>query len=244
MKAIISDVHSNWEALQAVLQDIATHKASEIYCLGDSVGYGANPREVIDLLMDLDLPVVIKGNHDEAVFKDPQGFSASAHRALVWTRGQLLAPVPSAEVANRRQRFLAGLPQTYRDGDVLYVHGSPRDPLNEYVYPEHVRDPGRIGVLFWLVPRCCFMGHTHIPGIFTQDCHFYSPEELGDKYHLSGQKVMCNVGSVGQPRDGDLRASYVLFDGSDIIFRRVEYDFAKMRKKVKAVRELDFSMWK
>lgn len=244
MKAIISDVHSNWEALQAVLQDIAAHKASEVYCLGDLVGYGANPREVIDLLIDLDFPVVLKGNHDEAVFKEPLGFSRSARRALLWTRGQLQAPVPTAGAADRRRLFLGGLPQSYRDGDVLYVHGSPRDPLNEYVYPEHVRDPGRFGVLFWLVPRYCFMGHTHRPGIFTEDCRFYGPGELGETYRLSGPKVMCNVGSVGQPRDGDVRASYVLFDGTDIIFRRVQYDFATMRKKVKAVRDLDFSMWK
>jgi diadenosine tetraphosphatase ApaH/serine/threonine PP2A family protein phosphatase len=243
MKAIISDVHSNWEALQAVLQDIAAYRATEVYCLGDMVGYGPNPREVIDLLIDLDFPVMLKGNHDEAVFKEPLGFSRSAQRALVWTREQLLAPLPTPEAASRRQRFLAGLPQTYRDGDVLYVHGSPRDPLNEYVYPEHVRDPAKFGVLFWMVPHCCFMGHTHLPGIFTEDCHFYTPEDLGHAYRLGGPKVMCNVGSVGQSRDGDTRASYVLFDGNDIIFRRIPYDFATMRKKVKAVRDLDFSMW-
>jgi diadenosine tetraphosphatase ApaH/serine/threonine PP2A family protein phosphatase len=95
-----------------------------------------------------------------------------------------------------------------------------------------------------MVPRCCFMGHTHIPGIFTEDCHFYSPDELGQSYRMGSQKIMCNVGSVGQPRDGDLRASYVLLDGTEIIFRRIPYDFAGMRKKVKAVRDLDFSMWK
>jgi len=244
MKAIISDIHSNWEALQAVLQDIAAHKAAEAYCLGDLVGSGANPREVIDLLIDLDFPVVLMGNHDEAVFKEPLGFSATAQRALRWTRDQLLEPIPTREAADRRRRFLSGLPQTRREGDVLFVHGSPRDPLNEYVYPEHVRDQGRLGVLFWMVPRCCFMGHTHLPGIFTHDYHFYTPEELGGSYRLSGEKVMCNVGSVGQSRDGDTRASYVLFDGTNILFRRVPFDFAAMRKKVRSVRDLDFSMWK
>jgi diadenosine tetraphosphatase ApaH/serine/threonine PP2A family protein phosphatase len=244
MKAIISDVHSNWEALQAVLQDIAVHRADEVYCLGDLVGYGPNPREVIDLLLDLDFPVVLMGNHDEAVFKEPLGFSATAQNALRWTRQQLLSPFPTPAAAERRQRFLAGLPKTHREGNLLFVHGSPRDPLNEYVYPEHVRDPAKLGVLFWMVPGCCFMGHTHLPGIFTHDSHFFEPDELGGSYRLSGQKVMCNVGSVGQPRDGDVRASYVLFDGNSIVFRRVPYDFAAMRKKVKAVPALDFSMWK
>src|SRR5262249_4277817 len=100
------------------------------------------------------------------------------------------------------------------------------------------------GVLFWMVSRCCFMGHTHVPGIFTHDYHFYNPAELGGSYRLGRDKVMCNVGSVGQSRDGNTQASYVLFDGNHITFRRAAYDFTAMRKKVKAVRELDFSMGK
>lgn len=242
-KAIISDVHSNWEALQAVLNDIVKERADQIYCLGDMVGYGPNPREVVDLLMDLELPVILMGNHDEAVYGNPVGFNRTAERALRWTREQLNVPQQSQEYADRRRQFLATRPQKHVEDDFLFVHASPRDPLNEYVHPEHARDIAKMSVLFWMVSRACFMGHTHVPGIFTQDCHFFSPDEVAGSFRLANQKIMCNVGSVGQPRDGDMRASYVILDDDTIIFRRVPYDVAALKKKVKAVRELDFSMW-
>src|SRR5262249_1737796 len=163
-----------------------------------------------------------------------EGFSAAAERALAWNKLEIEAPNPSAEAAARRLRFLSRLPLTHQEGDFLFVHGSPRDPLHEYVYPEQARDQAKMGVLFWMVPRCCFMGHTHRPGIFTSEFQFHKPTEIGDFYRLGSGKAMCNVGSVGQPRDGDMRASYVLLNGDTIYFRRVEYDVATTRKKVKA----------
>jgi predicted phosphodiesterase len=241
MKAFISDIHSNLEALQPVLDDAMQQGAEQVYCLGDLVGYGPNPRQCLDLLMDLRLPVVLRGNHDDAVFHEPQAFSPSAERALRWTKEQLEADAASAA----RRRFLASLPAKHTEADLLFVHASPRDPLHEYVHPEYATDPGKMGTWFWLVRRCCFMGHTHVPGIFVADQHrYFHPSEIGDCYRLGSSKVMCNVGSVGQPRDADKRACYVLFDGDTIRFRRVDYDMAATRKKVRAIPELDWSYWK
>jgi diadenosine tetraphosphatase ApaH/serine/threonine PP2A family protein phosphatase len=125
----------------------------------------------------------------------------------------------------------------------LYVHGSPRNHLNEYVFPEDIyndRKMGRLGEAFGGV---CFNGHTHIPGIFVEEAvgrwQFVSPEDCRTGYRLDGRKVICNVGSVGQPRDGDRRACYVLFDGDSISFRRVEYDFETTIAKIYAVPQLD-----
>jgi predicted phosphodiesterase len=243
VKAFISDVHSNLEALRQVLDDAMHQGVDEVYCLGDLVGYGPNPRECLDLLMDLRLRVVLRGNHDDAVIHEPHGFSPSAKRALQWTKNELEADAPAAVAA--RRRFLEQLPLTYTEEDLLFVHASPRDPLHEYVRPQHARDMAKMGTLFWFVKRCCFMGHTHEPGIFIDDDHkHFHPAEIGDTYRLGSSKVMCNVGSVGQPRDRDKRACYVLFDGNTIFFRRVEYDMAATRKKVRAIRDLDWSYWK
>jgi diadenosine tetraphosphatase ApaH/serine/threonine PP2A family protein phosphatase len=243
MKALISDIHSNVEALKRVLDDAMQQRAEQIYCLGDLVGYGPNPRECLDLLMDLKLQVILRGNHDDAVINEPEAFKPAAERALHWTRRALEADSPGAGVT--RRHFLQRLPFTHTEQDLLFVHASPRDPLNEYVHPQHARDPGKMGTLFWLVKRCCFMGHTHVPGIFVEDRHqYFHPADIGDYYRLGSSKVMCNVGSVGQPRDGDNRACYVLFDGDTIFFRRVEYDMAATRKKVRTIPDLDWSCWK
>jgi diadenosine tetraphosphatase ApaH/serine/threonine PP2A family protein phosphatase len=112
-----------------------------------------------------------------------------------------------------------------------FVHGSPRNPLHEYVFPEDIYDRRKMERSFALVKRCCFQGHTHLPGIVPEqppdDPHrhkFQRPEEIDSVYHLDGHKTFCNVGSVGQPRDGDWRVCYVLLNKDDIRFRRVEYD--------------------
>lgn len=243
MKAIISDVHANWEALQAVLQDIASHGAAEIYCLGDLVGYGPDPCKCVDLFRHLQLPVILRGNHDDAILSQPKGFHRAAERALRWTREQLSTAETRAE-ADQRCNFLAQLPLKHQEGGLLFVHGSPRDPLNEYVFAEHAKDERKMAVLFWLVQRCCFMGHTHVPGIFIEGGGFHTPEELGGSFQLGAGKVMCNVGSVGQPRDADKRASYVLFDGEHILFRRVAYDLASTMAKIRRVAALDDSGWR
>ena len=126
---------------------------------------------------------------------------------------------------------------------MLFVHGSPRNPLNEYVFPEDIYNQRKMSRLAEHFDECCFTGHTHIPGIFVEETpqqwQFYSPEDLDGAYQLDGRKTICNVGSVGQPRDGDWRACYVLFDGERIHFQRAEYDVRTTIRKIYAIPELE-----
>jgi len=220
-RAIISDIHGNLEALTTVLDDIASANVDEIFCLGDVVGYGPNPRECIDHCRNFSMTLL--GNHDNGALFDPDGFSSGAEKAIFWTRQQL--EDPQVEGAADRWDFLAKLPRTHRCEPFMFVHGSPRSPLNEYVFPED--------------HQYCFQGHTHVPGVFTENCRFYSPQEIENSFSLNEQKVMVNVGSVGQPRDGDPRSSYVIVDDKQIEFRRVEYDFEATRAKIHAEPGLD-----
>ena len=237
MIAIISDIHSNLEALQAVLKDIETQSVEKIYCLGDVIGYGPNPRECIDLVMEL--PVVILGNHDQGAMFDPEGFNAGAERAIFWTRAQLENSAENREKRERRWEFLAERPRIHRDESCLFVHGSARNPLNEYVFPEDVYNPRKMERIFAYIDRYCFQGHTHVPGVFTESLQFYSPEEIDYVYSLDGRKTMVNVGSVGQPRDGDWRSCYVLYDGNGLRYRRVEYDIETTIQKIYDIPELE-----
>jgi diadenosine tetraphosphatase ApaH/serine/threonine PP2A family protein phosphatase len=237
VKAIISDIHSNLEALQAVLDDIARQNVTETYCLGDVVGYGPNPRECVDLVMKCKL--VLLGNHDQGAMFDPEGFNPPAERAIFWTRAQLEAPVENRLDRERRWEFLAERPRTFRENGFLFVHGSARNPLNEYVFPEDIYNQRKMERIFALVERYCFQGHTHVPGIFTEGLEFHSPEEIDYVYQLDGRKTLCNVGSVGQPRDGDWRACYILLDGETIRYRRVEYDIDSTIKKIYAIPDLE-----
>lgn len=237
MKAIISDIHSNLEAAQAVMADIQSLGITEVYCLGDVVGYGPNPRECVDLVMNCRL--VLLGNHDQGAMFDPEGFNPSAERAIFWTRQQLEQADGNRAQKERRWEFLAERPRQYREGQFLYVHGSARNPLNEYVFPEDIYNQRKMERIFALVDRYCFQGHTHVPGIFTENFQFYSPEDINYEYKLDGRKTLCNVGAVGQPRDGDWRACYVILDGDVIRFRRVEYDVETTIKKIYAVPDLE-----
>jgi diadenosine tetraphosphatase ApaH/serine/threonine PP2A family protein phosphatase len=237
MKAIISDVHSNLEALNAVLADIARQPVEAIYCLGDVVGYGPNPRECLDKIMAF--PVVLMGNHDQAVLFDPMNFNPVAERATMWTRAQLDKPFPNRAAADARWEFLSERPMKHREDDFLFVHGSPRNPLNEYIFPEDIYSEAKMRSIFAQVPRYMFQGHTHIPGIFTESLEFLSSDELDAGYKLDGRKMLCNVGSVGQPRDGDARACYVLLDGTTIRYRRVEYDVETTVRKIRETDALD-----
>ena len=237
MKAIISDIHSNLEALQAVLADIKGQGITEIYCLGDVVGYGPNPRECVDLIADAKL--VLMGNHDQGAMFDPDGFNASAERAIFWTRAQLESgPEPKA-AREKRWEFLAERPRSHRENGYLFVHGSARNPLNEYVFPEDIYNQRKMERIYALVEKYCFQGHTHVPGIFTETLQFLSPEDLGGAHKLDGTKTLCNVGSVGQPRDGNWRACYVVLKDDVITYRRVEYDVDKTVKKIYDVPDLE-----
>jgi len=247
MFAVISDVHSNLEALTTVLSDIEKRGIKTIYCLGDVVGYGPNPRERLDLIIDKTKWCVL-GNHDYAVFYEPTNFNLGAEQASFWTREVLEAEQHDAS-RNKRWDFLGTLPmrQTLKikletNAAVIdFVHASPRKPINEYVFPDDVyTNPVKVRTLFERVKHICFIGHTHLPGVFLDEPDFYLPEELGNTYPIvDNEKAIINVGSVGQPRDKDSRASYVYVDGNRAHFVRLEYDFETTMRKIKASKRLD-----
>ena len=236
-RALISDIHSNLEALEAVLADIRRQEIKEIYCLGDIIGYGPNPRECIDLVMKLD--VCILGNHDQGALFDPEGFNSGAERAIFWTREQLEKPLGSPADNAKRWDFLGELPRNRRENGFLFVHGSARNPLNEYVFPEDIYNQRKMEKIFSLIEHHCFQGHTHVPGVFTQSLNFLSPDEISYQHRLGADKTMINVGSVGQPRDGDPRACYVVLEDELVTFRRVEYPVEKTIVKIYETPELD-----
>ncbi len=124
---------------------------------------------------------------------------------------------------------------------MLFVHGSPRGPTNEYVFPEDTQNVKKMDKLFSLVSHLCFQGHTHVPGVFTSDLRFVRPIDAATGYDVRdrGERLMINVGSVGQPRDGDPRSCYVLFDQEIIEFRRVAYDIERTVKAIEDQPELD-----
>lgn len=233
--AIISDIHANLEALEAVLTDIADQGIQRILCLGDIVGYGPNPCECVD--RSLHFEFCLLGNHDNGALFDPGGFSSGAERAIFWTRKMIEDSNNGA--ATTRWNFLARLPRTIREDKTLFVHGSPRNPLSEYVFPEDVSNTNKMSRIFALVNHVCFHGHTHVPGVFTQSGKFYSPRELNGPYTIGEEKVLINVGSVGQPRDNDPRACYVIVRDNVVSFRRIPYPWDKTREKILAIEELD-----
>ncbi len=226
------------EALRAVLDDIRSQGVSEIYCLGDIIGYGPNPCECLDEVMKR-CRVCVLGNHDQAALFDPDGFNPVALRAVYWTREQLDSGPGGASRVHARWDFLGELPRQHVEQDMLFVHGSPREPTNEYIFPEDIYNRRKMETLLGLISRYCFQGHTHIPGVFTSNLEFITPDECGNEYVLTGDKAMVNVGSVGQPRDSDPRACYVILDGNRVIFRRLEYPINVVADKIYAVENLD-----
>lgn len=243
MIAIISDIHSNLEAYQAVIEDIRMRGIEHIVCLGDLVGYGANPLECIDLAMDNNT-ITLRGNHDEGAFQaDARDFNIKAEGALLWTRQQLMAPGQDPRGRAQRLDYLKSLPTVHEDGDVMFVHGSPRAPLKDYVFPRDVRLKDKMNEIFSKIKRCCFCGHTHIPGIFTHDGQYIHPEDLiGGVYLLDEPKALINVGSVGQPRDSDRRACYCTFTGDSLVYHRIPYDTRATARKIYEVEGLDNSL--
>lgn len=237
--AILSDIHGNLAALEAVLDDVARHEVDRVVCLGDVVGYGPKPCECLDRVMEMEFCVL--GNHDSSALFDPEGFNVAAEQAIFWTRAQLECGCGGPPASRKRMEFLCAMPRTVREHGVLFVHGSPRGPTNEYVFPEDIQNPKKMQKLFSVVPHLCFQGHTHVPGIFTDDLRFLRPAELAGPYGVNSadHKCMINVGSVGQPRDGDPRSCYVLFDEETVRFRRVEYDVERTVREIEAEPELD-----
>lgn len=237
MRAIISDIHSNVEALQAVLEDIAQRGADEILCLGDVVGYGPDPEECIDIAQKL-CRFCLSGNHDHAVLTRAERFNPLAEEAVAFTRNTLKPGALSFGGRRRRWRFLEGLPTRIQEGDILYVHGSPRDDRNEYILESDIvfGNIAKIEQILDMIPRLLFVGHSHLPGVIGTDFKFWHPQDNGDRFRLMPEsKFIINVGSVGQPRDGDNRACYVLLDGRQLTYRRVHYKFRKTMLKMQRV---------
>ncbi len=237
--AILSDIHGNLAALEAVLEDVAAQKVDRIVCLGDVIGYGPHPCACLDEVMKFDFCIL--GNHDSSALFDPEGFNVAAEQAIFWTRSQLESGQGGPEASRARLAFLCEMPRTVREGSYLFVHGSPRQPTNEYVFPEDTQNSKKMEKLFSMIPHLCFQGHTHVPGVFTTDLRFVRPSDTGAGLSVadSSARMMINVGSVGQPRDGDPRSCYVVFDEESIVYRRVQYDVERKVKEIEAESDLD-----
>jgi diadenosine tetraphosphatase ApaH/serine/threonine PP2A family protein phosphatase len=237
MIAIVSDVHGNLEALEAVLSDIAPKNVESIFCLGDVIGYGPDPAACLDRAMGFDFTIM--GNHDHAVFMEPAGFNTPAENAVFWTRRTLDAE-PDGAKRQRRWEFLAGMGEFRETDSVLFVHGSPRRPMHEYLFPDEADlSLTRLMETFDLIQHVCFVGHTHLPGVFTETYEFMTPAKIGHKFTIGERKAIVNVGSVGQPRDLDPRACYVTVDGREVRWHRVPYDSKATMAKILATGELD-----
>jgi predicted phosphodiesterase len=242
MFALISDIHSNIEALTVVLADIREKGIDKIVCLGDVVGYGPNPAETADLVRE-NCQLCLKGNHDEAVTEGKaDDFRPQARSAAMWTQKVLEpgeADVNDTE-KNERWNWLCGLPEIIHQDGVTFVHGSPRLPTKEYIFPRDADNFAKMNGLFKnLDSKVIFGGHSHIPGVWTSKGEFYSPDDLCSIYMIQDVQIYVNVGSVGQPRDNNVDASYVTFDNDTVVFRRVPYNHEKTAEKILAVEELD-----
>jgi diadenosine tetraphosphatase ApaH/serine/threonine PP2A family protein phosphatase len=231
--AIISDLHSNLEALTAVLDDMAAYPIEKIFCLGDAIGYGPSPREVLQIVKRCEF--ILMGNHEEGLLYFAKDFNPRAKAALDWTRDQLNDPTkPKGENYDLWQ-MLDDLPKVKEAEGALFVHGSLREETRDYVLPGDIRDKKKMGEIFSKMSApVCFFGHTHIPGVWTESGKFLRPDEAGEPYVVPSEKVVINVGSVGQPRDGDNRSCYVIVDGDQVIFRRVKYDYITTMQKILA----------
>jgi len=222
--AIISDIHGNIEALNAVLKDIKKHGADEIVCLGDLVGYGADPNECVEAVKGATTRVVA-GNHDWAAVGKLglDYFNAAAKRAAEWT-GDVLT--------DDNRGYLEDLPLSIAEKkDFLMVHSSPSNP-EQWMYVFH---PGQAARDFRAFTQpICFIGHTHQPAVFSDNGGFVLGQGLADFRMGVGTRYIVNVGSVGQPRDGNPKAAYCLFDSDELWAKimRVEYDVALSSLKI------------
>lgn len=207
-----------------MIEELDRRGIKEIFCLGDLVGYGPQPAECLDLVIERQIASIM-GNHDQAVIYEPTNFNAGAERASYWTR-QCLEDESQKEKRNQRWAFLGRLMVRLQMGKILLVHGSPRRPISEYIFPDDIyTNTSKISAIFERVEHLCFVGHTHVPGVFLEDPDFYSTDELDFVYPISdNERAIINVGSVGQPRDQDTRASFAIVSEENVEFVRVAYD--------------------
>ncbi len=204
--AIISDIHSNLEALTRAFDLIQQESIRDVICLGDIVGYGANPNECVDLVRER-CKVALRGNHDSAAvdLAVAESFTRNARIAAEWT---------GRELTDENRKYLEGLPYTHRMEDVMFVHASPYEP-EEWYYVLSEEDLAAAFQSF--SERICFIGHSHFPGIFSED----GPAAAVDR----SQRYVVNVGSIGQPRDGNARLSFGIFDTENWTYRNVRSEY-------------------
>ncbi len=225
---VFSDVHSNLEALEAVLSVFKKERIQSFLCLGDLVGYGPNPVECVQRVLQLKRLQATAGNHDYASvgMKETTWFNNFATRSITWTKRRL-----NEEARN----FLMRLPRLIESSQFTMAHGSPRDPIDEYLLSSR---QFLDNLEFFRTP-ICFIGHTHVPCVFYTDSLGViqqKPLADGETYQFDPQgKTIVNVGSVGQPRDGDTRASAMIYDTekNEVKLIRAVYDIQAVQDKMK-----------
>jgi diadenosine tetraphosphatase ApaH/serine/threonine PP2A family protein phosphatase len=232
--AIISDLHSNREALEAVFADIRRRGVTDLVCLGDVIGYGPDPEFCVDLVRG-HARWCLMGNHDEALFRDASDFNPHARGAIVYTRRHMQPRWWSSSEKRARWKWLRGLPLKMREGRFLFVHGSPRDPVREYVLStDGILQPDKLRAIFDAFEGIGVAGHTHQPGLHDENLRFRALEGVGELTLPleEGKRYFVNVGSTGQPRDGDNRACYAILEEHQVTWCRVEYDFRVTQDKI------------
>ena len=226
MKSLmISDIHANLSALEAVFEDV--EKVDSYWCLGDLVGYGPDPNECIDLIKELPNLVCLMGNHDAATsgIIDDITFNPMARQAIRWTNDT---------ITPENLEYIQGLPEAAVNGDVTFAHGSPREPVWEYLLDTRNATEN----FGYFKTAYCMIGHTHLPTMYKlkkgdNQAKLVIPEN-GDVVELEPRAII-NPGSVGQPRDRDPRAAYAVFDTEKLTveFHRVPYDIQSVQERMR-----------
>jgi len=224
---VVSDVHANLEALQAVLAHLEEQSPDAIVCLGDFVGYGPDPNPCVERLRSR-VDAAVLGNHDQAAIggRPIDDFNLFAQAAITWTRDVLSAGT---------RAFLTSLPVRAEIEGILLVHGSPRQPVEEYIMDTRTARASFVAQSF----AVAFVGHTHQPAVFVESRHRVSARGLLPEVPLvlePSRRYIVNVGSVGQPRDGDPRAAYVVADteARTVTLFRVPYPIEETQRKMDA----------
>jgi predicted phosphodiesterase len=221
--AIFSDVHANLEALEAVLEDARERKCTHFVCLGDVVGYNANPHECVERVREMDCPIV-KGNHDEqaSLSESSRDFNELAEQAMAWTRDNLTA---------EDKEWLRGLSLHRQVRDFTIVHATLDTP-EQWGYVFNNLDAA--ASFTYQHTTVCFFGHTHVPMTFIRDDNGIRRVRIEQVRIEMSKKYFINTGSVGQPRDSEWRAAYCIYDIENNIVeqRRVKYDLAAAQKKI------------
>jgi len=232
--AFISDIHANLEALEAVFEDIEINRIDEVICLGDIVGYGANPNECTELVQK-HCPISLLGNHDAAAVDllSTQHFNIHAKIAIEWTAQSLRKDI---------RTYLSSLPLKKTKSSMTLVHATPYEP-NMWYYITSLEEAAFNFQFF--ETQLCIVGHTHIPIIIVLDKEkelFVHQDTIIGLKDMEGSRLLVNVGSVGQPRDRNPKSCYGILDtdSGEFVYRRVDYNIEKTQSKMKKIRMPEF----